>query len=96
VEFINYWGITDNGSWLGAPGGFVRADGTPKPSYDALRGLIKGEWWLAPTTMRTDEQGRVAVRGFFGDYRVAAGGDAAAFSLRSGVGETAARLGGPR
>ena len=42
-----------------APSGLVRADGSPKPAYERLRGLVKGEWWLAPTTMRTDELGRI-------------------------------------
>lgn len=70
VQAITYWGITDRGAWLGAPIGLVRADGTPKPSFDALRGLIKGDWWLPPTTVRTDEAGRVSVRGFLGDYSV--------------------------
>ena len=94
VQLINYWGLSDNGSWLGAPGGFVRADGTPKPSYDALRGLIKGEWWLAPTPLRTDAEGRVRVRGFLGDYRVTAAGDTADFALERGVDGTEARLDG--
>jgi endo-1,4-beta-xylanase len=92
VQFINYWGLTDNGSWLGAPGGFVRADGTPKPSYHALRDLVKGEWWQAPTGMRTDAEGRVAVSGFRGDYAVSAGGDRAAFVL-DGTPEVRAALG---
>ncbi|WP_369831253.1 hypothetical protein [Cryobacterium sp. Y50] len=43
VEAITYWGITDAGAWLGAPIGLVRADGTPKPSCQALHGLVKGE-----------------------------------------------------
>lgn len=73
VHSITYWGLTDNGSWLGAPGGLVRTDGSPKPSYDALRGLIKGEWWLPPTEERTDEHGVVEVSGFLGDYRVTVG-----------------------
>jgi sugar lactone lactonase YvrE len=81
VQTITYWGIADDGSWLGAPGGFVRKDGTPKPSYDALRSLVKGDWWLAPTTMRTDGAGRVAVSGWLGDYEVSAGGAIAAFAL---------------
>jgi endo-1,4-beta-xylanase len=72
VEAVTYWGLTDAGAWLGAPVGFVRADGTPKPSYDALRGLVKGEWWLGPTPMRTDASGRVQVRGFAGAYRISA------------------------
>ena len=65
---------------------YYNADGTPKPSYAALRDLIKGEWWLAPTTARTDADGRVAVRGFLGEYRVAdvASSSAAEFELVQG------------
>ncbi|MCB0912103.1 MAG: endo-1,4-beta-xylanase [Propionibacteriaceae bacterium] len=74
VEAITYWGITDAGAWLGAPSGLVRSDGSRKPSYDALHALVKGEWWLGPTTLRTDEAGRVGVRGFAGDYAVEACG----------------------
>ncbi|GAB2471607.1 endo-1,4-beta-xylanase [Xylanimonas ulmi] len=70
VACVNYWGITDEGAWLGAPSGLVRADGSPKPAYDALRGLIKGAWWLRPTTARTDALGRVVVDAFAGDYRL--------------------------
>ncbi|HWJ86293.1 MAG TPA: endo-1,4-beta-xylanase, partial [Cellulomonas sp.] len=70
VEAITYWGLTDEGAWLGAPAGLVRADGTPKPAYEVLRGLVREEWWLPPTTPRTDAAGRVVVRGFAGDYRV--------------------------
>jgi hypothetical protein len=70
VDAVTYWGLTDAGMWLGAPGGLVRADGSPKPAYDALRRLVKEEWWVAPTTLRTDEDGRVVVRGWAGEYRV--------------------------
>lgn len=59
----------------------VRADGSLKPSYEALRGLIKGEWWLPPTEDRTDEQGVVEVSGFLGDYRVTVGGASGAVEL---------------
>ncbi|WP_448006920.1 endo-1,4-beta-xylanase [Agromyces bauzanensis] len=85
VEAITYWGITDRDAWLGAPIGLLRADGTPKPSYDALHALVKGEWWLAPTTIRTDAAGRVRVAGFAGDYEVRAGGAAAPFTLARGA-----------
>ena len=70
VEAITYWGITDAGAWLGAPIGLVRADGSTKPGYDALHSLIKGEWWLPATTVRTDAEGRFGLRGFAGDYEV--------------------------
>ncbi|MCP2637937.1 endo-1,4-beta-xylanase [Microbacterium sp. HD4P20] len=73
VESITYWGITDRGAWLGAPIGLVRDDGSRKPAYDALRRLIKGEWWLPPTTTRTDAEGQVHVSGFAGDYLVRSG-----------------------
>lgn len=73
VEAITYWGITDRGAWLNAPIGLLRADGTPKPSYDALRRLVKDEWWTGPTTLRTDDSGRARLRGFRGEYTVRAG-----------------------
>jgi GH35 family endo-1,4-beta-xylanase len=89
VRAATYWGITDEGAWLGAPAGLVRADGTPKPAYDALRRLVKDEWWLAPTTRRTSSTGRVAVSGFRGTYTV----DGTPFEL-AGDGEVVVRLGG--
>ena len=85
VQAVTYWGITDRGAWLNAPAGLVRADGTPKPAYDALHGLVKGEWWMPPTTLRTDAGGRVAVRGWPGEYSVSAEGGSASWSLRAGT-----------
>ncbi|MFD1721628.1 endo-1,4-beta-xylanase [Amnibacterium endophyticum] len=93
VQVVNYWGLTDAGSWLGAPCGLLRADGSKKPGYEALRGLIRGEWWLAPTTMRADGDGVVEVEGFAGDYRVAQGGDEAGFAVPTGESTAAVRLG---
>jgi hypothetical protein len=92
VQSINYWGLSDAGAWLGAPVGLVRADGSRKPSYDALEGLIKGEWWLPPTELRTDADGRVTVRGFLGEYRVAATGLEAPFPLTAGTTELSVTL----
>ncbi len=94
VQAITYWGLSDDGAWLGAPGGLVRKDGTPKPSYDALRGLIKGAWWLEPTRLVTDAAGRLQVSGFLGDYELSAAAGSTTLGLRTpGPGSAQARLG---
>ncbi|NYI40436.1 endo-1,4-beta-xylanase [Demequina lutea] len=72
TESLTYWGFADEGSWLGAPSGLVRVDGTPKPSYVALQELIKGEWWMKPTTVVTDDAGCVVIDGIAGEYSVTA------------------------
>lgn len=73
VEAFTYWGLGDRGMWLNAPGGLLRRDGSAKPAYDRFLGLVKDEWWVQPTTVRTDAEGRVTVEGFKGTYRVTAG-----------------------
>jgi endo-1,4-beta-xylanase len=83
VASITWWDIQDGG-WLNAPTGLIRADGSPKPSFEALRGLVRGEWWLPPTPLRSDAAGRVRFSGWLGDYEVAAreAGGAATGRLR--------------
>lgn len=83
VESLTYWGITDHAAWLGAPSGLLRADGSRKPAYDALHGLIRGEWWYPSTTHTTDELGAIRVTGFAGTYRVATAAGAAEVELGS-------------
>jgi len=82
VEAITNWGLRD-GAWLNAPTGYIRQDLSPKPAYEALLGLVKGEWWLAPTTMRTDDEGKVTFRGFLGDYEVTAGERRGGFTVEA-------------
>jgi endo-1,4-beta-xylanase len=94
VEALTYWDSTDL-AWLGAPAGLLRRDFSPKPSYEALHALIKGEWWLAATRMATDAEGRLRFNGFLGDYEVAAEDRKAAFKLdRKGAAEVEVRLPG--
>ncbi len=92
VQAVTYWGLSDDGAWLGAPAGLVRADGTPKPAYDALHRLVKGAWWLPPTPVRTDDAGRFVLDGFRGDYRLAGGAGVADLTLASAAPTTAAQL----
>jgi len=83
VEAMTYWGLSDRGMWLNAPGGLLREDGSRKPAFDRLRELVKGEWWLPPTNLRTDAEGRVRFGGFLGGYRIEAadGGGVAEVTL---------------
>ena len=74
TESLTYWGLADEGAWLGAPSGLVRLDGTPKPAWHALHELIKGEWWMKPTTVVTDDAGCVTIEGIAGMYAVSVGG----------------------
>ena len=93
VQAVTYWGLTDDGAWLGAPVGLVRADGTLKPSYQALRELIKDAWWFPATTLRTDAAGGVQISGFLGDYRLRLPGiGEAVFALAPGKATTEVRL----
>lgn len=69
VEAITWWDFSDLRAWQGAPAGLVRADMSPKPAYEVLRGLIKGKWWTR-TQVSTDAAGKARFRGFLGDYAV--------------------------
>lgn len=90
VQAITYWGIADGG-WLGAPGGLLRADGSAKPSYEALHRLVKDDWWLAPTTLVTDDEGRLRFTGFLGEYGLSVAGRTATVRLDR-PGETTVRV----
>jgi len=74
VEAITWWDLMDGeGAWMGAPAGLVREDLSPKPAYERLLSLVKGEWWTK-TEGVTDGEGVRRFRGFLGDYRIATSG----------------------
>jgi GH35 family endo-1,4-beta-xylanase len=80
VAAITWWELPDGG-WLNAPAGLIRTDGSTKPAFDALHRLIKGDWWLAPTPMTTDAEGRLRFSGFLGEYEVSWPGGSAVVRL---------------
>jgi GH35 family endo-1,4-beta-xylanase len=80
VEAITWWDLSDGG-WLSAPAGLLRQDHSPKPAYDELLKLVKGEWWLAPTKLTTDANGQFSFTGFLGEYELALGKQPTTFSL---------------
>jgi hypothetical protein len=59
----------------------LRRDHSPKPAYEALLKLVKGEWWLSPTKMTTDAAGQVSFNGFLGEYALTIGSQKISFSL---------------
>ncbi|WP_138419409.1 endo-1,4-beta-xylanase [Aquibacillus sediminis] len=80
VEAISSWEFSDDGAWINAPSGFVRRDNSPKPSYDVLKKLIKGDW-LTNVTCETDDDGMVSFEGFLGEYELRCGDKKGSFQL---------------
>ena len=72
VEAITTWDLTD-GKWLKAPSGVLTVDNKEKPVYDALMGLIHGDW-ETKETFTTDENGVVTITGFKGEYELTVNG----------------------
>ena len=73
VQGLTWWDLID-GEWLKAPSGLIRADCSPKPAYEALINLIKGEWWGKKTTLVADGAGTVRFSAFAGSYEIAVDG----------------------
>jgi len=70
VRAITWWDLCDAGSWLPG-GGMLRKDLSPKPVYDALRKLIREEWHTK-VDAKTDANGEIRLRGFYGRYAITA------------------------
>jgi endo-1,4-beta-xylanase len=83
VAAITWWDPAD-GAWLNAPAGLLRQDGSPKPAFDALRGLVKGEWWLPRTRLVVDGEGRVRIGAVRGTYAISAGPISATVAIAGG------------
>lgn len=68
VDAISWWDVSDAGSWC-PQGGLLRADNSPKPSYDKLNNLINNEW-RTNVNGATNATGNLEYRGFYGKHRV--------------------------
>jgi endo-1,4-beta-xylanase len=71
VQAITWWDFSDLGAWQGAAAGWLRRDMSPKPVYDQMMSLIKGDWWTKAQAT-TDRQGKAKVRAFYGTHRITA------------------------
>lgn len=68
VASINWWGFSDRNIWLPG-GGLVDEEYQPKPVYIMLDKLIN-QTWKTNVISKTDTQGTIAFRGFFGQYEI--------------------------
>ena len=83
VEAITSWDFIDGG-WLKAPSGLIRADGSEKPAFRALKSLIHGKW-ETHETLTTDENGNLCFRGYTGDYSIRSGSYSARLILNKSL-----------
>jgi endo-1,4-beta-xylanase len=63
----------------------------PQAGLRAAGALVRGEWWLVPTTVRTDAEGRFALEAYLGAYTVATGGSVAERALAPDTPRSTAR-----
>jgi GH35 family endo-1,4-beta-xylanase len=68
VASVNFWGLSDRNSWLDK-GGLVDEEYRPKPVYNTLDKLIN-ETWHTRISAKTDSNGWITFRGFYGKYNV--------------------------
>ena len=69
VVSINYWGLSDHNIWIDGAG-LIDKEYRPKPAFNALKKLIKGEWMTPAVTARTAADGKITLHGFYGQYDV--------------------------
>jgi len=69
VQGITWWDFSDLHAWQGAAAGWLRKDMSPKPVYERLVSLIKGQWWTW-LEGETGQQGNLSARVFYGTYRI--------------------------
>lgn len=69
IKSIHWWGLCDRAIWLPG-GGLLDKDLEPKPVYNRLLKLIKHDWMTKDLQLKTDRNGKVSFRGFYGNYNV--------------------------
>jgi len=71
VQALTWWDFSDYHAWQHAPAGLLRRDMSPKPVYERLMKLVKGDWWTRAQGS-TGDGGIYNQRAFYGRYRVSA------------------------
>lgn len=68
VVSINWWGLSERNIWLEG-GGLIDKEYQPKAVYKVLDKLIN-EKWKTNIQTKTDKNGKISFRGFYGDYEI--------------------------
>jgi GH35 family endo-1,4-beta-xylanase len=68
VVSFTWWDFTENDSYIKGSA-LLRKDLSPKPAYLVLDELINRRW-KTRAQMTTDAEGRITLRGFYGEYQV--------------------------
>ncbi|MBK8475138.1 MAG: endo-1,4-beta-xylanase [Opitutaceae bacterium] len=68
VASFTWWDFTENDSFIKGSA-LLNKDFSPKPAYRVLDELINHHW-KTHTRMTTDTEGRIVLRGFYGEYQV--------------------------
>ena len=85
IDQVIYWNLVDGYGFGAEPGemekgenyyhgGLLRFDLSPKPAYERLCHLFR-ERWHTEEELVTDENGRISLRGFWGDYNLTLSGE---------------------
>ncbi len=69
LRAISWWDFTDYATWQNAPAGWLRKDMSPKPVYEKMKSLIKGEWWTNLEGV-ANGHGEFKARAFYGKHRI--------------------------
>lgn len=88
TEAITWWDLSDRYAWMEAPAGLLREDLSPKPAYDRLVSLIRGDWWTQKDLVTT-EDGAAPFRGFHGDYLITVEAEGAQVTIETSLGPEA-------
>ena len=67
MEAIIYWDVIDGYEWTDNICGLLRQNLAPKKAYTVLDELIN-ETWRTDLALATNDAGRIAFKGFYGDY----------------------------
>lgn len=90
VEAILIWGFWEKAHWV-PDGAYYRADWSIKPAGQAWIDLVMKKWWTE-IDAKTNEDGKLSVRGFLGDYEITVRKDGKDKTIKTAIPKDGLRL----